>query len=70
MDNSPLRNAVSLTEKYGKLSALWTPKFVVRKGVDHKAYADEECRILLIDPVGMLKKTVGGNEAVEKEEWI
>lgn len=45
--------------------------FVVSKGVEHKPYAEEEVKILLIEPRGV-KNTgdKGGEFTVENEVWV
>jgi mannose-6-phosphate isomerase-like protein (cupin superfamily) len=43
----------------------------IRKGVEHKPAADEECHILLIEPAGTINTgDAGGEMTVENNEWI
>lgn len=45
--------------------------YVVPKGVEHKPVAENECHILLIEPVGTINTgDVGGERTVEEVEWI
>lgn len=45
--------------------------YVVSKGVEHKPYADEECHILLIEPVGTINTgEAGGELTTEDNVWI
>ena len=45
--------------------------YVVPIGVEHKPYADEECHILLIEPVGTVNTgEAGGELTAEDNVWI
>jgi mannose-6-phosphate isomerase-like protein (cupin superfamily) len=45
--------------------------YVVPKGVEHKPYAEDEVRILLIEPRGVLNTgQEGGERTAENEVWI
>lgn len=45
--------------------------FVVSKGVEHKPFAAEECKILLIEPVGLVNTgDAGGDLTAENDVWI
>jgi len=45
--------------------------FVVPKGVEHKPYAANEVKLLLIEPRGVLNTgNVGGDRTVEQDVWI
>lgn len=45
--------------------------FVVPKGVDHKPCAAEECKILVIEPRGVINTgDVGGKLTINAEQWI
>ncbi len=45
--------------------------FVVEKGVEHKPFAEKECRIMLVEPGGV-KNTgdAGGELTAEEDIWI
>ena len=44
---------------------------VVPKGVDHKPIADEECKILVIEPRGVINTgDAGGDLTINGEIWI
>ena len=44
---------------------------VIPKGVEHKPYAKEECKVLLIEPEGTLNTgDAGGELTVTELEWI
>ena len=45
--------------------------FVVPKGVEHKPFAEEECRILLVEPAGTINTgNAGGELTAEDNLWI
>ena len=45
--------------------------FVVPKGVEHKPCADNECKILVIEPRGVINTGDKINElTIEQEQWI
>ena len=44
---------------------------VVRRGEDHKPFADEECKVLLVEPKGVVNKgDAGGQLTAENDVWI
>ncbi len=43
---------------------------VVSKGIEHKPYAPEECRILLIEPAGTVNTGDSEDDRKAPEEWI
>lgn len=45
--------------------------YVVPKGVEHKPCAEEECRLLLIEPRGVVNTgNAGGELTAESDVWI
>lgn len=45
--------------------------YVVPKGVEHKPVAEEECHILLIEPVGTVNTgEAGGGLTAENDVWV
>tara|TARA_Y100001954_G_scaffold203844_1_gene224822 strand:- start:798 stop:1163 length:366 start_codon:yes stop_codon:yes gene_type:complete len=45
--------------------------FVVPKGVDHKPFAENECKILLIEPSGVINTGESeGKFTIKKDIWI
>jgi mannose-6-phosphate isomerase-like protein (cupin superfamily) len=45
--------------------------FVVPKGVEHKPYAEQEVRLLLIEPRGVLNTgDQAGERTAENDVWI
>lgn len=43
---------------------------VIPKGVEHKPYAEAECQIMLVEPVGVLNTGDAGGELTAAEAWI
>lgn len=45
--------------------------FVVPKEVEHKPYAEEECKILLVEPSGTINTgDAGGAQTAKDDVWI
>ena len=45
--------------------------FVVPKGIDHKPYAKKECKVLIIEPKGVINTGENYGELTKtNEEWI
>jgi len=45
--------------------------YVVPKGVEHKTFAEKECKLLFIDPAGTVNTgDTGGEQTAEDEVWI
>jgi mannose-6-phosphate isomerase-like protein (cupin superfamily) len=45
--------------------------FVVPKGMEHKPYAEKECKILLIEPAGIINTgDAGGSLTAANDVWI
>ena len=45
--------------------------FVVPKGVEHKPFAENECKIMLIEPAGTINTgNAGGELTAEENVWI
>lgn len=45
--------------------------YVVPKGVEHKPFAESECQIMLIEPIGTVNTgETGGEMTVENNVWI
>ena len=63
----------SMVIKFEKKSVKLNPGeiFVVPKGVEHKPYAKDECKILIIEPKGVINTGQNKNElTLDKEIWI
>lgn len=45
--------------------------FVVRRGVEHRPVAEHPCRVLLIEPRGVINTgDAGGSKAADNDVWI
>ena len=45
--------------------------FVVPKGVEHKPYAENECKILVVEPRGVINTGgAGGELTITKDVWL
>ncbi len=45
--------------------------FVVPKGIEHKPFAQKECKILLVEPAGTVNTgDVSGDQTAEDDIWI
>ena len=45
--------------------------YVVKKGIEHKPYAENECRIMLVEPAGVVNTgDAGGDMTAEEGVWI
>ena len=45
--------------------------FVVPKGVEHKPFAEKECKMLLVEPVGTVNTgEAGGDRTAPNDVWI
>lgn len=45
--------------------------FVVTKGIEHKPFAEKECKVMLVEPAGTINKgDAGGDLTAEDNVWI
>jgi len=45
--------------------------YVISKGVEHKPFAETECKILLVEPVGTVNTgDAGGELTADNDVWI
>jgi mannose-6-phosphate isomerase-like protein (cupin superfamily) len=55
----------------GKVDLKTGEMFVVPKGVEHKPFAEKECRIMLVEPAGTVNTgDAGGDLTVKDDVWI
>jgi mannose-6-phosphate isomerase-like protein (cupin superfamily) len=55
----------------GKVTLNADEMFVVPRGVEHKPFAENECKILLIEPAGTMNTgDTGGDMTAEDNVWI
>ena len=55
----------------GKVDLKSGEMFVVPKGVEHKPFAENECKIMLVEPAGIINTgDTGGDLTAEENVWI
>ncbi|HZF37361.1 MAG TPA: cupin domain-containing protein [Blastocatellia bacterium] len=66
-----LEGAMSIELPGGRVDLKAGEMFVVPKGVEHKPVAENECKILLVEPVGTINTgDAGGALTAEDDVWI
>ena len=57
---------INLSSKFDKFKDHWSPK-----GITHKPFANEECKVMLIEPRGVLNTgDVKSNMTAPNDQWI
>jgi len=63
--------AMSIDFRDGKVDLMSGELFVVPKGIEHKPFAKEECKALVIEPAGVINTgDAGGEMTAENGVWI
>lgn len=66
-----LAGKMSIEFRDGKVELEAGEMFVVPKGVEHKPFAEKQCKIMLIEPAGTINTgDVGGDLTAENNVWI
>ena len=66
-----LDGEMSIEFRDGKVDLKAGEMFVVPKGVEHKPYAERECKIMLVEPAGTINTgDAGGNLTAKDNVWI
>ena len=66
-----LDGKMSIEFRDGKVDLKAGEMFVVPKGVEHKPIAENECKIMLVEPAGTVNTgNAGGEMTSENEIWI
>ena len=66
-----LKGELRIDFRDGKVTLGEGELFVVPKGVEHKPFAQEECKILLVEPTGTINTgDAGGEKTAEDNAWI
>ena len=66
-----LDGAMSILFRDGKVDLNAGEMYVVPRGVEHKPVAQDECRVLLIEPRGVVNTgEAGGELTAESDVWI
>ena len=62
---------MSIEFRDGRVDLKTGEMFVVLKGVEHKPFANKECKIMLIEPAGTINTgDAGGELTAEENVWI
>ncbi len=62
---------MSIEFRDGKVVLKSGEMFVVPKGVEHKPFAENECKIMLVEPAGTINTgDAGGELTAEENVWI
>lgn len=66
-----LEGEMSINFRDGQVDLAAGEMFVVPKGVEHKPVAENECKILLVEPAGTVNTgDAGGEMTAETDVWI
>jgi len=66
-----LDGEMSITFRDGSVELKAGEMFVVPKGVEHKPFADKECKAMLVEPAGTINTgDAGGEMTADDNEWI
>ena len=66
-----LEGKMRIDFRNGEVSLKAGEMFVVPKGMEHKPFAAEECKLMLIEPVGVVNTgDVGGELTAANDVWI
>ncbi len=62
---------MSIEFRDGRVDLKTGEMFVVPKGVEHKPFANKECKIMLVEPAGTINTgNAGGELTAEENVWI
>ncbi len=67
-----LDGEMSIDFRDGKVDLKAGEMFVVPKGVEHKPFAEKECKVMLVEPAGTINtgNADGGDLTAEDNVWI
>jgi mannose-6-phosphate isomerase-like protein (cupin superfamily) len=66
-----IKGELRIDFKDGSVTIREGEMFVVPKGVEHKPFAEKECKILIVEPAGTVNTgDAGGNQTTENNIWI
>ena len=66
-----LDGEMSIEFRDGKVDLKAGEMFVVPKGVEHKPFAERECKIMLVEPAGTVNTgNTGGEMTTDNNIWI
>lgn len=66
-----LDGEMSIEFRDGKVDLKSGEMFVVPRGLEHKPFAEKECKIMLVEPAGTINTgDAGGDLTASENEWI
>jgi mannose-6-phosphate isomerase-like protein (cupin superfamily) len=66
-----LDGEMSIEFREGTVTLKAGEMFVVPRGVEHKPYAEKECKVMLVEPAGTINTgNAGGDLTAEDNVWI
>ena len=66
-----IEGSMSIEFENGRVNLSEGEMFVVPKGVEHKPFADNECRIMLVEPKGVINTGESGGEMTAPNDvWV
>ena len=66
-----IEGQMSIDFRDGRVNLKAGEMFVVQKGAEHKPFAEEECKIMLVEPAGTVNTGESGGEmTAEDNVWI
>ena len=66
-----IEGSMSMKMKDETINLFEGEMYVVPKGVEHKPYAENECKVMIVEPEGIVNTgDAGGDLTVENDVWI
>lgn len=66
-----IEGKMTLEFREGKVNLSEGEMFVVPKGVEHKPYAEQECKLLVIEPRGVINTGDSGSDrTADNDVWV
>ncbi|WP_286235679.1 cupin domain-containing protein [Thalassotalea sediminis] len=66
-----IEGQMSIDFRDGKVDLKEGEMFVVPKGVEHKPFAEDECKIMFVEPRGVVNTgDAGGELTAEEDVWV
>jgi len=66
-----IEGSMSIEFRDGKVDLSAGEMYVVPKGVEHKPYAKDECKVMVIEPRGIVNTGDSGGELTAKDDvWV
>jgi mannose-6-phosphate isomerase-like protein (cupin superfamily) len=66
-----IEGQMSIDFRHGRVDLKAGEMFVVPRGVEHKPFAEDECKAMLVEPAGTINTgETGGDMTAEDDVWI